>query len=175
VLLRPTPVDNGARYAAVLRDYPEIIYQLPEWDRVDPKVWTRALPSIGDAHFLANLTYHADLNVNVASTMTLDFSINDRPVVNIAFDVYDPPPLRVPLWDLFYQWEHYSPVVKLQAARFARSESELADHVNAYLDNPALDCEGRRRLVDLQVSVPVGQASPTILQTLQRIVTCRAN
>ena len=47
--------------------------------------------------FLANLTHHADLNVNLASTMTLDFAIHDKPVVNVAFDPLPPPPLGVPL------------------------------------------------------------------------------
>ena len=55
---------------------------------------------------LANLTQHADLNVNMASTMTLDFALHDRPVVNVAFDAADPPVLGTPVWDLYYQYEH---------------------------------------------------------------------
>ena len=39
----------------------------------------------------ASATHHADLNINLGSTMTLDFGLHDRPVVNVAFDVADPP------------------------------------------------------------------------------------
>src|SRR5690606_8761137 len=110
-----------------------------------------------------------DLNINLASTMTLDFAIHDKPVVNVAFDVADPPPFGVPLWEYFYRFEHYRPVVELGAARFARSPEELAEHVNAYLQDSALDHEARRRLVELQVGIPIGQSSRRIVQVLECI------
>ena len=119
VMLRPSPVDDGSRYDSVRRDYPELIYARPAWVHTDPGDWSRVIPLLEDVQFLANLTQHADLNVNTASTMTLDFAIRDTPVVNVAFDVADPPPFGVPLWDFFYRFEHYRPVVELGAARFA--------------------------------------------------------
>ena len=70
-----------------------------------------------DMQFLSNLTHHADLNLNLGSTMTLDFAVHDKPVVNIAFDVADPPPFGRPVWEFFYRFEHYRPVVELGAAR----------------------------------------------------------
>jgi hypothetical protein len=169
VLVRPAPVDDGARYDSVRRDFPEMIYARPAWIHASPGEWSRVLPSHEDAQFLANLTRHADVNVNLASTMTLDFAIHDRPVVNVAFDVADPPPLGKPLWDFYYRFEHYQPVVKIGAARFARSRDELAEHVNAYLDDPSLDREGRRQLVEFQVSAPIGQSSRRIVEVLKRI------
>lgn len=169
VILRPAPVDDGSRYEAVRRDFPELIYARPAWIHTTPGEWSRVIPSREDAQFLANLTRYADVNVNLASTMTLDFAIHDRPVVNIAFDIADPPPLGKPLWDFYYRFEHYQPVVKIGAARFARSRDELAEHVNAYLDDPSLDREARRQLVNLQVGVPVGQSSRKVIEVLKRI------
>jgi CDP-glycerol glycerophosphotransferase (TagB/SpsB family) len=169
VLLRPVPVDEGDRYADVRRSYPELIYARPNWVHTVPGDWSRVIPLPEDVAFLANLTHHADLNINVASTMTLDFAIHDKPVVNIAFDVASPPPFGMPLWDYYYQFEHYRPVVELGAARFARSPDELADHVNAYLENPALDRENRRRLVELEVSLPLGRSSQRIVEVLESI------
>jgi hypothetical protein len=101
--------------------------------------------------------------------MTLDFAIRDKPVVNVAFDVSDPPVYGMPMWDYLRQFEHYQPVDTLGAARFARTADELAAHVNAYLDDPSLDREGRRRFVELEVGVPVGQSGARILDVLQRI------
>jgi hypothetical protein len=169
VLLRPAPVDEGSRYDDVRRDHPELLYAQPQWAHTKPGDWISVLPLSDDVRFLSNLTHHADLNINVASTMTLDFALHDKPVVNIAYDFAAPPPLGVPLWEYYYQFEHYRPVVELGAARFARSAEELAEHVNAYLENPALDREGRRRLVELQVGVPVGQSSRHIIEVLERI------
>jgi hypothetical protein len=169
VLLRPCPVDPGTRYDTVRARFPELLYAPPQWSQPDPGVWTRCIPTLEDVRFLANLTHHADVNVNLASTMTLDFAIKGKPVVNIAFDATSPPPMRVPLWDLYYQWEHYAPVVQLGAARIARSAQELAAHVNAALAHPETDRDNRRRLVDLQVGVPVGGACAAISRVLGRI------
>lgn len=169
VLVRPAPVDDRKRYALVLKDFPEIIFAPPAWIHARPGDWASVLPTSEDIQFLANLTYHADLNINVASTMTLDFAIRDKPVVNIAFDVAKPPPHGVPLWDYFYRFEHYRPVVELRAARFARSPEELAKHINAYLEDPSLDHEARRKLVELEVGVPIGQAGERIVEVLKQI------
>lgn len=169
VLVRPTPVDDARRYAKVAADFPELILAAPAWVRTSAEDWTRVIPLPADVAFLANLTFHADLNVNVASTMTLDFALRDRPVVNVAFDVSDPPPFGQPLWEHYYRFEHYRPVVDLGAARFARSPAELADHINAYLANPALDRINRRRLVDLEVGVPLGEANGRIVDVLESI------
>lgn len=169
VLMRPAPVDDGRRYESVRRDFPELIYARPAWIHTTPGEWSRVIPSREDAQFLANLTRHADVNINLASTMTLDFAIHDRPVVNIAFDIADPPILGKPLWDFYYRFEHYQPVVKIGAARFARSREELAEHINDYLDDPSLDREARKNLVDLEVDLPIGQSSRKIVEVLKRI------
>jgi hypothetical protein len=169
VLLRPCPVDPGTRYDAVRRDYPELLYAAPGWTQPDPETWSRSIPTMEDMQFLANLTEHADVNVNLASTMTLDFAIKDKPVVNVAFDVTSPPPLRVPLWDLYYQWEHYAPVLQSGAVRPARTVNELADYVNFALQHPEAAREARRKLVALQVGVPIGSSSAAIAGVLARI------
>ena len=169
VLVRPAPVDDGSRFADVRRAHPELLWAQPHWVHARPGDWSRVLPLPEDIEFLANLTHHADLNVNLASTMTIDFALRDRPVVNVAFDVSDPPPFAKPLWEYYYTFEHYRRVVELGAARFARSPAELADHVNAYLDDPSLEREARRRLVELQVGAPVGSAGACVVEALRRI------
>jgi hypothetical protein len=123
---------------------------------------------------LANLAHHSDVNVNTASTMTLDFALHDRPVVNVAFDMTSPPPLGVPLRDVYYRFDHYRPVVELGAARVAYSANELAASLTAYLADPTLDRTGRRRLVELEVSPPIGGSSPRVLAALRRIAAEQA-
>ena len=169
VVLRPAPVDDGVRFDAVRRDFPELIYAPAAWVHTQPGSWDHVLPLPSDVGVLANLTYHSDLNINFGSTMTLDFAVHDRPVVNCAFDVVDPPALGIPLYDFCLQFDHYQPVAKLGACRFARTADQFADFVNAYLDNPALDREGRRRLVDLEVGGPPGSSAARIVDVLSRI------
>jgi hypothetical protein len=169
VLLRPSPVDSGERYEDVRRSFPELIYAQPDWVRTMPNNWASVIPLSEDIRFLSNLTYHADLNINLSSTMTLDFAIRDKPVVNIGFGVSEPSPYGMPVWDFVRQFEHYRPVIELGAARFARSSDELRQHINDYLENPALDRDARKRLVELEVGYPIGRSSEYILHVLQNI------
>ena len=172
VVLRPAPVtraDERVRYGDVCRDFPELIYSEPRWIQTQRGNWASVIPSRDDVQLLANLTQHVDLNVNVASTMTLDFAIRDKPVVNIGFNANDPPPFGVPLKDYYYRFEHYRPVLELGAVRLARSVHELAEHVNAYLEDPALDRDQRKRFVELELDLPIGRSSQKILAALHAI------
>jgi len=167
VILRPSPADDGSRYKEVLASYPELAYSPPRWQKLTFRRGTRSVPQIEDMHLLANLTYHSDVNVNLASTMTLDFSINDTTVVNIGFDVRATPSGERSLCDHYYAWDHYRPVIALGAARLARSPEELAQSISNYLRDPSLDREGRRRLVQMQLGIPVGQSSSRLAERLK--------
>jgi len=169
VMVRPSPVDRSGRYDQLAKDYPEMRFCMPRWLTLEENDWSTTVATTEDVEFLANLTHHADLNVNLASTMTMDFAIHDKPVVNVAFDIADPPHFGVPLLDYYYQFEHYRPVVELGAARIAKSPDALADHVNAYLEDPSLDREARRKFVELEISLPIGSACGRIVDKLEQL------
>jgi hypothetical protein len=169
VMVRPAPVDFSGRYDQLARDYPEMRFCMPKWLKMESNNWSTVVATDEDVQFLANVTHHADLNVNLASTMTMDFAIHDKPVVNVAFDFANPPLFGVPYLNYYYQFEHYRPVVELGAARIADSPEALAKHVNAYLEDPSLDREGRRKFVELEVSLPLGSACGRIVDVLERI------
>ena len=173
VVFRRNPWDWTRHHTALEREYPELIVAEPRWEATPSRKWTEMVPLPDDARLMANLVHHAELNINIASTMSIDFAICDKPVVNIAFDVSNPPPLGIHLWEHFYQWEHYRPVWQMGAVRLARSFDELAMHVNAYLDDPMLDREARRRLVELEVGVPLGHSSSRVADVLVSLASRR--
>ncbi len=168
VVLRPCPTDDGGRYVWVKEKYDEIIMNVPEWTQEDN--WAACVPTQADVEMMVNLMRHCDLNINFASTMTLDFAIHDKPVVNVAFDACDPPTFGMTLWEYQNQFEHYQPVVEMNVARFAKSADEMAEHVNTYLEHPELEREGRRRFVEMQVGQPIGSSSAKIVQVLSHLV-----
>jgi hypothetical protein len=118
---------------------------------------------------MVNLMRHCELNINFASTMTLDFAIHDKPVINVAFDAVDPPTFGMSLWEYQNQFEHYQPVAQMNVVRFARSADEMAEHVNTYLAHPELEREGRKKFVEMQVGQPIGQSSAIIVDLLARL------
>ena len=170
VLLRPCPVDLGERYAQLRADYPELLYRQPEWKRTSKADYSGWVPMVSDTKFLANLTRHADLNINFGSTMTLDFGLHDCPVINLGFDLTNPPIRGIAAWDML-QWEHYRPVVQLGASRVARFPEQIAEYSNAYLRDPSLDRAGRKALVDLQVGAPLGAASGRVADLLRKLAS----
>jgi hypothetical protein len=170
ILVRPAPADDGRRWERVKADNPDIIWSPPRWRRQAGAGWERAIPTLDDIRLLSNLVRHAACCVNMVSTMTLDFAIGGKPSVNIAFDVNDPPPHGVPVWEKLFQYEHYRPVVALGAAHIARSPQELADKINLALAQPDANATARREFVRLQTNDTLQSASDNILLALQRIV-----
>jgi hypothetical protein len=174
LLVRPMPVDDGRRYQKVLDEFPEILFLRPAWIHAAANVWSQVFPSAEDVQFLANLVRHCDLNINLGSTMTLDFGLHDKPVVNIAFDIADPPLFGMPVYDYYYSYDHFQPVLKFGASRVARSADQLAEFVNAYLENPAIDREGRAQLVAQQVDLPLGRSARRTAEYLTRLSSRRS-
>ncbi len=169
VIARPSPVDDGARYERVRGRFPELVFSPPLWSTGNG--WHEFIPTAEDVRLLANLTQHCDLNVNTASTMSLDFAIHDRPVVNLAIDMHDPPVYGGPLREVYYRFEHYQRVVESGAVRVATSADELAAQVAAYLADPTLDRAERAALVRLQVGRPIGTACSALLDACVSIAS----
>jgi hypothetical protein len=164
LVLRPAPVDVSDRYRAVLAAHPEIVVARPAWRGGDAG-WGSVAPTRRDLELLVNLTRHSAVNVNMASTMTLDFALADTPVVNLGFDVASPRPLA----RHYYRFEHYRPVVDLGAARVATDPAALARLVSTYLADPTLDRAGRAAFVDLELGRRPGASVPAIVEALERI------
>lgn len=167
VVLRPTPVDVSDRFTALLESFPELKVARPAWHHRPGADWSQAVPRPEDLTFLANLTRHSDLNVNFGSTMTLDFALNDTPVINSVMDSVTPYPLGAPLYDYLRQMDHYQPVFLTGAARFARTADELIQQVNLYLASPELDRDGRSEFCRLELGVEPGFSSHRTARALE--------
>jgi hypothetical protein len=118
-------------------------------------------PDGADMGRLANIMHSSDLVVNIASTITIDACCLDRPVINLAFDADRPRPY----WDSvarFYDWTHYKNIVRTGGVRLARSKEELLDSVQAYLEKPGLDAEGRKRIVSEQCHYMDGRSGKRV-------------
>jgi hypothetical protein len=171
IVVRPSPAEEDGRFDRVRREYPELRWSAPRWRQTraeHPEPWSQRLPEAQDIDLLKSLTHYCDVNVNVASTMTLDFAHADRPVVNVAFGGAD---ARTPRFDdsVYYRFEHYRPVLDLAAARLARTPVELIAAINSYLADQSLDARGRKALVDLQTCHPLPGTSERISRSLAGI------
>jgi hypothetical protein len=94
-----------------------------------------------------NCLYHSAVVLNTSSTLTVDASILDRPVICFGYDVV--PDERFPEGRAlaYSQSTHYSPLVRTGGVRLVRSQEECLQAIDAYLRDPALDRAGRREIV----------------------------
>jgi hypothetical protein len=168
LLVRLHPRDDlraYERYAGV----PHLVIEKP---------FRRTAPA-GDGHsvdvtaentrHLADTMCHSDVVLNVASTIAIEASIFDTPVVNIAFDQDDAearPFLESPL--RYYSYTHYQQIVRAGAVRIARSAAEMIDLVNGYLSDPSRDAAGRARVVEEQCGFTDGHSAARVAAAIRR-------
>ncbi len=117
-------------------------------------------------HLIESLA-HADVVVTTGSTLMVDASCFDTPVVTVAFDgerIASNPWLSVARF-----YDYFTHIVRLinrtRGVRVVRSERELTEAVRAYLADPALDGAGRAAIVEHFAS-PLGGAGQRLAQAL---------
>ncbi len=109
-----------------------------------------------------NIMRHADAVLAVYTTMVLEASVLDRPLVAVAFDGYHDRPLARSI-RRFEQFEHFQDVLKTGAMRTAYNFDELFTILDTYLKNPNLDAEKRQRLRDTLCYKLDGKVSERII------------
>jgi CDP-glycerol glycerophosphotransferase (TagB/SpsB family) len=111
---------------------------------------------------LGDTLCHADVVVNVASTISVEACIFDTPVVNICFDGPEESPY-VKSARRYYSFTHYVNVTSRHAVKVAQSPDELVDAVAAYLANPSLDAAGRKQVVLDQCQFTDGRSAERVV------------
>lgn len=113
---------------------------------------------------LTDTLAHLSVLVCYASSIAIDAAIFDKPTVGIAFEVKRQPLAKSPTQ--YYQTEHYAKAVATGGIHLAKSEQELILAINAYLVDPSLNREARKRLVDSQCWKVDGKAGERIAHAI---------
>ena len=140
LLVRVYPKDLTGRFERTKRENPDILFPKIPWE----PAWLT--PKIEDAYLLTNTLRHVDVGVNVASTISLELCMFDKPVINVG---YNPPGVDISPVDYgrYYEFDHYRPVVESGAVTVARSESETRAMLRQALVEPQIDSCRRRALI----------------------------
>lgn len=110
---------------------------------------------------LGTILKHSSVVINPFSTLNVEASIFDVPIVNVGFDGFGDPLYRHPAYRSIATDEshvHNRRMLATGCTRVAHSPEELITCINQYLLHPELDREGRRRLVEQECGVMDGQA-----------------
>ena len=118
--------------------------------------------NIKESKNFINIMRHADAVLAVYTTMVLEASVLDRPLVAVAFDGYHTRPLSRSI-RRFEQFEHFQDVLKTGAMRTAYNFDDLFAILDGYIKNPDLDKEKRQLLREMLCYKLDGKVSERII------------
>ncbi len=160
ILVRFSP--NDFIKEADLKKRPYLLYQIPgtRFSSVRSSDWDMNGRELEE---LRNTLHHMSLIICYASSISVDAAVFNKPVINIDFEVKDNGRLsKSPT--LFYGMAHYEKALAYGGIQLVKNTEELVTWVNAYLKNPHIHEEERKRLAKAQCQYLDGQSAERIAQ-----------
>jgi hypothetical protein len=140
LLVRVYPKDQTGRFADLAARRADVLFPEVPWQ----PAWQT--PKQEDTYLLINSLRHAAAGINVASTVSLELCIFDKPVINVAYN-----PTRSDIGPVdyarYYTFDHYRPIVESGAVSLARSEAEMRALIRRAIEQPNAGSSERRELL----------------------------
>jgi len=124
-------------------EFPDVVIQGPH------RHWTTIPYQSSDSVVeWVNTLRHADVVVNLSSTMAVDASIFDKPVVNLDYDPEPGGPNQQLVKEINHKWVHFRPIAESGGVWLVNNPDELVAATLAYLKDPSLHAAQRRWIVE---------------------------
>ncbi|WP_372938436.1 hypothetical protein [Seonamhaeicola sp.] len=164
-IVRTSPAEDPIRFKALVETYPFIKWHFPKWKQVRAKhqeAWSQRIPTIDDVKQLRALLEYSDLNINMLSTMSLDFMMFDKPVINPVFGNKDNG-----LYDdqRFLGYEHIQHLVNSKATKIVKNEAALIKAISECLSGTE-GSKTRKAFINQQVGVPLKATNKQLVNSL---------
>jgi hypothetical protein len=165
LFVRVYPKDLTGRFEDLKRRRPDIVFQKTAWE----KSWLT--PRYEDSFALINALRHCALGINIASTVSLELCMFDKPVVNVG---YNPPGAQSPVFADYYEFDHYRPLVEIGAVEVAQNAREMRDLLRKNLCEPSRRRMERKRLIEEMFGATLdGRSANRVAQALLEIAEAR--
>lgn len=146
LLVRPHPIHDNAEMRGIFAEF-------------GPNVRLQGTPNAGrdlirrtqdESQIVdwVNTFRHADVVVNLASTVTIDAAICDTPVVNLDFDPQPSRSDQTLIKDVNHRWNHFKPIAESGGVWLVNSFDELENAVKVYLENPEMHKAERKWIAE---------------------------
>jgi len=155
LLVRPHPqFDRGAEAAALRGFGRRVVVQSTHAPDVKVDHRSQDLAQIRD---WVSTFRHADVVVNLSSTVTIDAALFDKPVVNLDYDPEPGAPQQQLVKDINHRWTHFAPIARSGGVWLTASFAETLEAVKTYLVEPGRHAAGRRRIAEYVCGFTDGQ------------------
>lgn len=165
-IVRTSPAEKPDRFLHLKNKYDFIVWNFPKWVLTREKhqeIWSQRIPTVEDMIDLRAILEHCDLNINMCSTMSLDFMIFDKPVINPVFGDGK----NGLFFDRKYiEYAHYKNVVLSKSTAIVTNYDELKTAILKYLSTPSEDQNFRNDIINLQIGKPLQGTSYRFCETL---------
>ena len=164
LLVRPHPIHDKSLEFEALRDLrPKVVVQ--STGQVDLNVQHRAQDESLIRQWV-NTFRHCAVVVNLSSTAAIDGALFDKPVVNLDFDPEPTKKLEPMIKEINHLWTHFKPVAESGGLWLVNNPSEMVEAVRAYLKQPELHREDRRKMAVFVVSYLDGNSGKRLAEAL---------
>jgi hypothetical protein len=146
LLVRPHPIHDNHELRELFGKYgPRVVVQ--QTGVAGAKVTARFQDQDQIVEWV-NTFRHADVLVNLSSTVTVDAAIFDRPVINLDFDPSPGQPNQTLIKEINHLWTHFKPVAESGGVWLVNDFAELVNAIKTYLLRPELHREKRRWIAE---------------------------
>lgn len=146
MLVRAHPIHDNAEMKELFEKYaPRVKLQL------SPNAGKNLVARSQDERQITewvNTFRHADVVVNLSSTVAVDAAIFDVPVVNLDFDPQPGQADQDLIKDVNHLWTHFKPIAESGGVWLVNDYDEMVYAVKEYLKNPELHREKRRWIAE---------------------------
>jgi CDP-glycerol glycerophosphotransferase (TagB/SpsB family) len=114
-----------------------------------------------DAQRLNDSLYYSDIVITLGSTIAIDAAVFNKPNIIFSFNVKEKNSDDI---KKFSEYAHLKKFFGFGSCRIAKSRQELAEQINNYFDDPALDTDKRKAVVDEYCYKLDGKSSSRVAQ-----------
>lgn len=173
LLVRPHPIHDNAEMSDL-------------FDLYKPRVQLQKTPNAGKSLTLrtqdemqiiewVNTFRHADVVINLSSTVTIDAAIFDKPIVNLDFDPQPGQEDQVLIKDVNHTWNHFKPIAESGGIWLVNDFDEMEEAIKTYLEKPELHREKRKWIVDYVCRVVDSKCGERMAEAILNFMNFRKN
>lgn len=168
LLVRTSPAETPERFQYLATKFPFIRWNYPQWVQArshHQEAWSQRIPTVADVHDLKSVLQYSAVNINMLSTMSLDFMLFNKPVINTVFGNEKN---GLANDQRFLKYAHIEEVTKKEATYLATDKTVLINCINIALKEPKKRELQQQELLDLQIGAPLKETSERIAEVLYK-------